>query len=107
MLDVSALATLQLGTGSEAALVLLGDVAGTTQVLLGDLIVDEKLALLSIAVGLVAGNGDNVENAGSLVEDGVHLFEGAVGGLWVEEVDDGEDKGVAVEYGQGCEIRGC
>lgn len=98
VLDVSALATLQLGTGSETALALLGDVAGTAQVLLGVFVVDEEFAVLAVAVGLVSGDGDHVENAGGLVEDGVHFLEGAVGGLGVEEVDDGEDERVARGY---------
>lgn len=56
MLDVSSLATLQLGTSSEAAPALLGDVAGTAQVLLGVFIVDEEFAVLAVAVGLIAGD---------------------------------------------------
>ena len=35
---------------------------------------------------------------GRFAEDGVHFFEGAVGGFGVEEVDDGEDEGV--DYGE-------
>jgi len=95
VLDVSALATLQLGTGSETTLALLGHVAGTAQVLLCVLVVDEKFAVLTVAVRLVAGNGDHVEDAGGFVEDAVHLLEGPVGGLGIEEVDDGEDECVA------------
>lgn len=92
MLDVSAFAALHLGTGSEATLALLGDVAGAAQVLLSVLVVDEEFAMLAVAVGLVAGDGDDVEDTSRLVEDGVHFFEGSVGGFGIEEVDDGEDK---------------
>lgn len=63
--------------------------------LLGVLIVDEKLAVLAVAMGLVAGDRDQVEDAVRLVEDRVHLFQGAVGGFGVEEVDDGEDDCIA------------
>lgn len=93
---MSALATLQVRAGSELGLVyVLIGVAGTTQVLLSVLVVDEELALLAVAVGLVAGNGDQVEHVVGLVEDCVHFLQRAVGGFGVEEIDDREDEGVA------------
>lgn len=64
--------------------------------LLGLLVVDEKLALLSVAVGLVAGDRNGIEDAGCLVEDCVHLLQGPIGSFGVEEVDDGEDKCIAI-----------
>jgi hypothetical protein len=47
-------------------------------------------------VWFLLGFLDDVEDAGCLAEDAVHFFEGAVGGLGVEEVDDREDEGVAI-----------
>ena len=96
ILDMTALASLQLATGDKLVIALLfGNVAGAAHVLLGILVVDEELALLAVAVGLVAGDGDNIEDAGCLLEDDVHFLQGAVCGLGVEEVDDWEDECVA------------
>lgn len=38
-------------------------------------VVDQQLATLAIAVRVVLGNLDNVEDGGALMEDFVHLFE--------------------------------
>ena len=95
ILDMTALASLQLATSDKLVVALLfGDVAGAAHVLLGILVVDEELALLAVAVGLVAGDGDDVENAGRLLENDVHFLQGAVCCLRVE-VDDWEDECVA------------
>ena len=96
ILDMTPLASLQLATSDELVVALLfGNVTGAAHVLLGVLIVDEELALLAVAVGLVAGDGDNAEDAGCLLEDDVHFLQGAVCCLGVEEVDDWEDECVA------------
>lgn len=43
-------------------------------------------------------NTDDVEDRCCFGEDGVHLFEGAVGGFGVEEVDYGDYEGI--DYGE-------
>lgn len=73
---------------------LLGDMTGAAEMLFGVLVIDEQLAVLAVAVGLVAGDRDDVEDAGRILEDSVHLLQGSVGGLRVEEIDDGEDESV-------------
>lgn len=73
---------------------LLGDMTGAAQMLFGILVVDEELSVLAVAVRLVAGNRDDVEDAGRILEDSVHLLQGPVGGLGIEEINDGEDEGV-------------
>jgi hypothetical protein len=50
-------------------------------------------------VRFLLGSLDDVEDAGCFAEDAVHFFEGAVSRLGVEEVDDGEDEGVAIDSG--------
>jgi hypothetical protein len=47
-------------------------------------------------VGLVAGDGDDIEGAGCLMEDSVHLLQGSVSSFRVEEVDNGEDERIAI-----------
>ena len=64
--------------------------------LLGVVVRDEQLAVLAVAARLVARHADDVEDGGGFVEDGVHLLEGSVRGLGVEEVGYGDDGGVAV-----------
>lgn len=66
-------------------------------VLVGLVVGDEELAVAAVAAGLAAGDADDVEEAlGAvhLVEDGVHLLEGAVRRLRVEEVHARHDEGV-------------
>jgi hypothetical protein len=92
---MSTLSSLQIRPSCEFVLLLLGNIAGTAKMLLGVLVVDKKLAILSVAVGLVARNRDDVEDTGCLVEDCVHFFQRSVGCLWVEEIYNGEDEGVA------------
>jgi hypothetical protein len=75
---------------------LLADVAGTTEVFVGLGVVDEQFTVLAVATGFVGGNLDHVPDRGGLAEDGVHFFQRPVGGFRVEEVDDGEDEGVAI-----------
>jgi hypothetical protein len=96
---MSTLSSLQISPGCELALLLLGNIAGTAKMLLGVLVVDKKLAILSVAVGLFARNRDDVEDTGCLVEDCVHFFQRSVGCLWVEEIYNGEDEGVANNTG--------
>lgn len=55
-----------------------------------------KLTVLIIAVGLFDGDGHDIEHVCRLLEDGIHLFQGAVARLGEEEVDKGEDKCVSV-----------
>ena len=50
--------------------------------------------MLIVHEGLLDRDGDHVEDVCGLLEDQVHLFEGAVARLGEEEVDGGEDKGV-------------
>lgn len=92
------LATLQVGAGIKSGLGsnLLGDMTGATEVLFGVLIIDEELAVLAVAVGFVASDGDNVEYVTGLVKNRIHLFQRAVCSLGIEEVDHREDDGVAL-----------
>jgi hypothetical protein len=72
-------------------------VVGVAALLFGVVVVDEKLAVLAVAAGLVLGDLDDGEPAAGtldLVEDGIHLLERAVGRLGIEEVDHGHDDGV-------------
>lgn len=55
----------------------------------------EQLPGLAVHVRLVAGNLDHAEDAAGLVEDTVHLLQRTVGGLGEEEVDNGDDGGIA------------
>ena len=59
-------------------------------------VIDEQFSLLTIPSRLIARDFDKGEVGAAFAEDGVHFFQGAVGGFGVEEVDDGEDEGVAV-----------
>lgn len=98
MLKMSALPDFQIACFiGHLALRFLRDIASATQMLLGIFVVDEKLAVLAVAVGLVTGGRDHIENARCLVEDCVHLLQGAVCGFRVEEVNNGEDECVAIE----------
>lgn len=72
-----------------------GSTARATLVLIRLLVVDQKLALLSVAVRLLSSYADHREDGVGLAEDGVHLLQRPVGGLGVEEVHDREDDGVA------------
>lgn len=89
---------ISLAADHPSSILLLRDMASTTQMLLGVLVVDKKFSVLPVAVGLVAGHGDKAEDGRCLVEDDVHFLQGSVGCLWVEEVDHREDEGVAVEF---------
>lgn len=75
--------------------------ARTPLMLLRFLVVDKEFAVFAVAARFRVRDADNGEDGRRLEEDAVHLFEGAVGGFWVEEVDDGEDEGVAVGWGAG------
>lgn len=61
-------------------------------------VVDKQLSILAVATGLFARNPDNGPDGFGLVEDCVHFFEGAVGCFGVEEIDDWEDEGIAINY---------
>lgn len=91
-----ALPSLQIRARGKSLDLLFRHVASATHVLLSVLVVDQQLAVLAEAVRFVAGDGDDVENTCTLLENSVHLFEGAVCSLRIEEVDYWEDKGVAV-----------
>lgn len=56
-------------------------------VLLRLFIADKQLTVLPVPMGLVAGRGDDVEGVGRVMEDLVHLFQGAIGGFREEEID--------------------
>lgn len=55
----------------------------------------EEFTVGTVHVRLVAGERDAVEDVGGLMEDAVHLLQGTHGGLGEEEVDHGDDEGVA------------
>lgn len=57
----------------------------------------EELAVGAVHVGLVAGERDAVEDVGCLVENAVHFFQRAAGGLGEEEVDDRDDGSITIE----------
>lgn len=54
-----------------------------------------ELTMLVVAVRLLDRDGNGVEDVCGLLEDGVHLFQGAVARLGEEEVHGGEHKCVA------------
>lgn len=88
---------LVVGVGVLLVAALLADVAGTAEVLVGLGVADEQLTVLAVAAGLVARNLDQAPDRLGLAKDDVHFFQRPVGGFGVEQVDDGEDEGVAVE----------
>lgn len=47
-------------------------------------------------MGLIAGDQDQIKDAASLVENSVHFFQGSVSRFGVEEVDNRENEGVAL-----------
>ena len=60
------------------------------------LVLDEQLSILAVAVRLFLRNLDNREDGVAFGENGIHLFEGAIRGFRVEEVDGWDDEGIAV-----------
>jgi hypothetical protein len=96
VLNMGALSSLHVARSTTQLVILLCNIASAAQVLLGVLVVDEKLAVLAVAVGLVARNRNDIEYAGCLVEDCVHLLQGSIGSLRVEEVNDRNDECVAI-----------
>lgn len=62
--------------------------------LFGIFIVDKQFAVLAVAMRFLTGNRNNIKDTTSLVEDGIHLLQGSVGGFGIEEVDDREDESV-------------
>jgi hypothetical protein len=96
MLQMRPLSSLQISHILQLTGLFIGNKASTTHMFLGVLVVNKKLAILSVAVSLVSGDRDKVEDAGCLVEDCVHFFKGSVGGFWVEEVYHREDESVAM-----------
>lgn len=75
---------------------LMRNVTRASLMLLRLLVVDEQFTVLAIPTGFFLGDSHNREDGMRLVEDRVHFFEGSVGGFGVEEVDHGDDEGVAV-----------
>lgn len=75
-----------------------GNMTSTAQVIFRLSVIDEQLTILAVAARLISCNLDKVPNRCGLVEDVVHLLQRTVGGLRVEEVDDGEDKSVTEEH---------
>ena len=73
-----------------------GEDASATDMFIRLVVVDEQLSVLSVTARLLAGTLYYVEDVCRLAEDGVHFLQGAVGGLRVEEVDDGDDEGVSL-----------
>lgn len=57
---------------------------------------DEKLTILTVTLRFVPRNFDNRKDAVAFAEDTVHLLQGAVSGLRVEEPDNGEDGSISV-----------
>lgn len=79
-----------------SALVRVAKNTGTTNGLVLDIIQGaEQFTVGPVHVRLAAGEGDTVEDVGSLVENAVHFLQRAHGGLGKEEVDHGDDEGVA------------
>ena len=64
------------------------------------LVINKRLAMLIISSWLIARDFYDGEIAVALAEDGVHFFQGAVGGFGVEEVYDWDHEGVAVEWSE-------
>lgn len=58
----------------------------------------QELAIFAVHVGFLVGGLDERENALRLAEDAVHFFKTAVGGFGVEEVDNGEDGSVTINW---------
>lgn len=54
----------------------------------------QEFSLLAVHVWFVFGGAHEVEDAGGLAEDAIHLLQRAAGGFGVEEVGDGEDESV-------------
>lgn len=59
-------------------------------------VVDQQLAVLAVPSRFFLCDLDDREDGGAFAEDGVHLFEGAVGRFGVEEPDYGEYECVSV-----------
>jgi hypothetical protein len=55
-----------------------------------------EVSVLVVAVWLVNGNGNAVEDVGGLLEDGIHFFQGTVASLRKEEVDAREHESVTM-----------
>jgi hypothetical protein len=72
------------------------DMTGTAEVLVGMSVVNEQFTVLAIAARLITSNLDNTEDGLGLAEDRIHLLQGAVGRLRVEEIHNREDEGVAI-----------
>lgn len=64
--------------------------------LLSFFVSNEKLALLAVALWFVLCDLDHGEDTMALPEDTIHLLQGAVGGLWIEKPDRGNDGSVTV-----------
>ena len=71
------------------------DNATSTSSLIRVVVVDEQLAIFAVPSGLAICNANHSKYRLALVEDGVHLFQRAVGGFRVEKVNHGKDKSVA------------
>lgn len=80
------------------ALLHISDTTDVMEVLVCLGIVDEQLSILAVASRLVACNPHQRPDGFGLVEDCVHFFQGAIRCFGVEEVDDGEDKGVTIRH---------
>jgi hypothetical protein len=55
-----------------------------------------EVSVLVVAVWLMDGNANAVEDVGGLLEDGIHFFQGTIASLREEEVDTGEHESVAI-----------
>lgn len=65
-------------------------------VLVRFLVTYKKLPLLTVALRFVFRYFDDREDAVAFPEDTVHLFQGAISGLWIEKPDTWEDGGITV-----------
>lgn len=59
------------------------------------LIPNKQLTTLAVTLGLLLRDPHDRKDAVAFPEDGIHFFQGAVGGFGVEEPDAGDDEGVS------------
>ena len=69
--------------------------AGPPSMLLRLLVVDEQFSLLAIPSWFITGDFHDGEVGVAFAEDAIHLFQRAVCGFRVEEVNDWEYEGIA------------
>lgn len=60
------------------------------------IIINQQLSILPKPLGFISSDFDGGEVGVAFAKNGIHFFEGAIGGFGVEEVDDWEDECVSV-----------